>query len=73
MINKFGQSQTDEIIQNSLKQKNNQNINTPNINTPNINTSSININKYSPYYATVHKIKPAATGSVNIGLGGVKK
>jgi hypothetical protein len=73
MINKFGQSQTDEIIQNSLKQKNKQNINTPNINTPNINTSNININKYSPYYATVHKIKPAATGSVNIGLGGVKK
>jgi hypothetical protein len=61
MINKYGQAQTEEIIQNSLKQKNTQ------------NTNIQNINKYSPHYATVHKIKPSATASVNIGLGGVKK
>ena len=66
MINKYGQAQTEEIIQNSLKQKNTQNTNIQ-------NTNIQNINKYSPHYATVHKIKPSATASVNIGLGGVKK
>ena len=62
MINKFGQAQTEEIIQNSLKRTIGQK-----------QYTNANINKYSPHYATVHKIKPSASGSVNIGLGGVKK
>ena len=70
MINKFGQAQTDKIIQNSLQQSH-QVISNSSININ--HNSKININKYSPHYAAVHKIKPAATGSVNIGLGGVKK
>jgi len=57
MINKYGKNQTDEIIHNSLNNINNTN----------------NINKYSPHYASVNNIKSRATGSVNIGLGGVKK
>jgi hypothetical protein len=65
MINKFGQKQTDEIIQNSL---------TYHSGSAHSQSQNIqNINKYSPHYASVNKIKPQAMGSVNIGLGGVKK
>ena len=71
MIHKYGKKQTDEIIQHSL-----QNSNTNSNDKMNDKMNEINkrtINKYSPHYASFHGIKSRATGSVNIGLGGVKK
>ena len=82
MIQKYGKKQTEEIINNSLNV--NTNVNTKKSNTNLHNTEQITdqvtqtakksiMNKYSPYYAAAHGIKSRATGSVNIGLGGVKK
>ena len=71
MIQKYGKKQTDEIIHNSLKNSNT-NSNEKMNEQISIITSTSN-NKYSPHYASLHGIKSRATGSVNIGLGGVKK
>ena len=71
MIQKYGKKQTDEIIHNSLHLKNsNTNSNEKMNEQISIITSN---NKYSPHYASARGIKSRATGSVNIGLGGVKK
>ena len=70
MIQKYGKKYTDDIIHNSLKNSNtNEKFNELNNNNNNNN----NINKYSPHYASSQGIRSRATGSVNIGLGGVKK
>jgi hypothetical protein len=68
MINQYGKEATERMIQYSLQNGNsNQSI----INT-NTNVYRNTMNKYSPYYAQTIGVKPKATTSAFIGMGGVK-
>jgi N-terminal region of glycosyl transferase group 7/N-terminal domain of galactosyltransferase len=74
MVQQYGKEVTELIIQNSLQNssKPNVNTNTINNNTYNNQYNNYNINKYSPHYAQTIGVKPKATASAYIGLGGVK-
>lgn len=67
LINKYGHNTTNEIIEYNLHNSSNPNAQLFPTNT-NTNT---NINKYSPNYAKLIGVKPRATVSANIRLGGV--
>jgi hypothetical protein len=85
MVQQFGKEATEMMIQYSLQNSTKPNALNINPNTihnpnPNINHNTNpynqynrnNVNKYSPHYAQTIGVKPKATTSAFIGLGGVK-